>query len=614
MSTKKAPIRKYDLDWDVRDELEIEHAIISKGGSFIYEGSNKEMKGKKVGKGLLFHHQEFCRMAWPEDDEHRWSKLVHQTCIQNDVVGIMGPGDSGKTYPVAKYILTDYFCNSSSTLTVVCTTEERGADQRIFGAIKELFGRAKSRFPWLPGTLIDSENAITTDDLKKDKIRSMKKGIVWVPCAMRSNNYNNIKVFVGFKQKRMRMVADEAQFLGSAFLDALANYFGKEDVKAFILGNPVDTMDCLGQACEPITGWDTHQEPTKTVTWPTKWKNGICLNLVGTDSPNFDHPEEEGDRYPYMTGWKKMRFIEHSYGRDSLNWYSQMMGVMRGGINSKRVITMQICEHGKAFDDLIWESLELTQIYFLDAAYGGVGGDRCVGGRLSFGKCADGIHRIKIHDVHLVPVSVKILEITPEDQIAAFVYGKCEEFGIAGPNVFYDDTGRGTLGTAFAKKFGFTPPEGIAFGGRPSGRPVRHDLYMQDKSTGQKRHIRCDEYYSKFVSELWYSVRYVIECDQMRGLPQDVAREGCMREFRQVAGNKIEVEPKEETKLRLGRSPDLFDAVVTGIEGARRRGFQIRMFAQLDPNVAKRRTVFDELRDLADKQRKAMDSKRLINV
>ena len=37
------------------------------------------------------------------------------------------------------------------------------------------------------------------------------------------------------------------------------------------------------------------------------------------------------------------------------------------------------------------------------------------------------------------------------------------------------------------------------------------------------------------------------------------------------------MEPKEKMKLKSGRSPDLVDAVVCGIEGARRLGFQITM-------------------------------------
>lgn len=606
-------IEKYGVDWNVHDELQIESTMIAKGGSFPYQGTNKELLGQTIGLGLKHHFLEFQKLAWPEDDRHRWSDMVLDVCLSNKVIGILGPGDSGKTYPVAKYILTDYFTHAETTLTIVCTTEERGSEQRIFGAIKELLVKAKVLFPWLPGKILDSENAITTDDLKKDKSRSMKKGILWVPCPKRSTNYSAVAAFVGFKQKRMRLVADEAQFLGAAFLDALPNYFGKEDVQAFIMGNPVDPMDCLGRACEPLNGWETHPESTKTTTWPTRWQNGICLNLVGTDSPNFDRPESERDRYPYMCGWKKMRFIEHSFGRDSISWYSQMMGIMRSGLAGSRVLTMQLCENNEAFSHPQWKSTGQKRIYFLDAAYSGAGGDRCVGGHLDFGECVDGVVRILVGKMETIPVNMKSIT-TPEDQIAEHIFGRCNDLSIVGTNIFYDDTGRGSLGAAFARKFGFVVPVSVPFGGKPSRRPVRHDLKKVDIGTGRVRMVRCDEYYSKFVTELWFSARYVVECDQMRGLPRDVAREGCMRAFTMVAGNKIEVERKELTKERLGQSPDLFDALVTGIEGARQRGFQIRLFSETSKDNDPEKNPLNYLTDLAKRQQKLRNSKQLVRT
>jgi hypothetical protein len=37
----------------------------------------------------------------------------------------------------------------------------------------------------------------------------------------------------------------------------------------------------------------------------------------------------------------------------------------------------------------------------------------------------------------------------------------------------------------------------------------------------------------------------------------------------------VDVEPKEKTKQRMGRSPDLWDSFVVALEVARRRGFMI---------------------------------------
>jgi len=101
--------------------------------------------------------------------------------------------------------------------------------------------------------------------------------------------------------------------------------------------------------------------------------------------------------------------------------------------------------------------------------------------------------------------------------------------------------------------------------------------------TDQK--ITCRDYYSKFVTELWYSVALTIQSRQFRGMTEEVMNEGCMREWGFVGANKIEVEPKDKMKLKTGRSPDLFDGLVTGVEMARRLGFIIATIRAKDSTI-----------------------------
>jgi len=82
-----------------------------------------------------------------------------------------------------------------------------------------------------------------------------------------------------------------------------------------------------------------------------------------------------------------------------------------------------------------------------------------------------------------------------------------------------------------------------------------------------------------------------------------------MREWKEVAGGRIEVETKDETKERMGKSPDLFDQLVTAIEGARRRGFQITKLAK-ETDEKKN----DVLQKLALKQQKLLSSRQLQNA
>jgi hypothetical protein len=102
------------------------------------------------------------------------------------------------------------------------------------------------------------------------------------------------------------------------------------------------------------------------------------------------------------------------------------------------------------------------------------------------------------------------------------------------------------------------------------------DLYVFDPATQQRRLKRCDEHYDRFVSELWYQVRYVIESRQMRNFPEEVMDEMCMRIWEKLKNNRTSVETKEVMKKRVGRSPDLGDWLAICVEGARRLGFQIQ--------------------------------------
>lgn len=252
---------------------------------------------------------------------------------------------------------------------------------------------------------------------------------------------------------------------------------------------------------------------------------------------------------------------------------------MKLALAHARVITRDLCRQHKAHEKVVWRgTTPSTKIMAIDPAYGG--GDRCIEMSGEYGLDDTGKNVIRIGSYKIIKIDLKKLDekgqrITPEDQIANTVWEDAKNNGVPATNIFYDSFGKGTIGFAFARKFGATSPVPVDSGAQPTKRPVRQDLFVLDETRRQKRLKRCDEHYSKFVTEMWFSVRYAIEAEQIRELPVDVMLEGCTREYYTVAGNKIEVEPKDKMRERMGKSPDLFDAAGVLIEGARRLGFQI---------------------------------------
>lgn len=566
--------KRYNVTWDTYDwdDLQVELYCIRKGG--------KWKKGtKECGNGLFYHFMECRRLLWPERYRHRWTDLIYTEYLKNIVTILMGPGSSQKTAGGCECVLIDWLSQPDDTLVYLSTTTVQKLDGAVLGEMKMLHALGKKQFPWIPGKVVDSKHAIFTDDLDEKETRDERKGILGKACYQ-GPRYIGLGTLSGGKQKRIRFLADELQFMPSTFFDCLPNLFqctdldelGDPDVKVVGSGNPKhDPTDQLSIAAEPKNGWGSLGDITKTTVWETNFHRGVCVNLVGTDSPNFDVPEGVRPPYARLISRNSMKLVEKRWGKNSMAYHTQCLGIMMMNMVGNRVITQELCNQHHAFEKVVWKGNPLTRIGFLDPAWGG--GDRCVWGWLEFGEDIDGKQIIRFGEYKIVPFATHSA-IAPDEQIGMFVRDNARLMDIQPENIFYDSSGRGTIGAAMAKVFGFRIPVPIYFGDNATKRPVRHDLFVTEEN-GTERLKRCDEEYRKFVTELWFSVRNVIECGQMRELPEDVAREGYMREYMPAPGDRIEVEPKDETRERMGMSPDLFDALVCGVEGARQRGFEI---------------------------------------
>jgi hypothetical protein len=224
---------------------------------------------------------------------------------------------------------------------------------------------------------------------------------------------------------------------------------------------------------------------------------------------------------------------------------------------------MTLCESKQAFEDVVWGATTLTRVIGIDAAYSAIGGDRTVLTDIQFGRDAFGKEVMALAEPQTIIQTSAKTTLEVQDQIAEFAKAYAMKRGIPPENVGFDSTGRGTLMSAFARLWSVQVIP-IEFGGKPQDRRVRADTQEMEVDV-----------YENMVTALWYSSRLIIENGQLRQLSRDCAMEGSFREWGLKAGKRIFVEPKEQTKKRMGRSPDLWDSLVTAIEMARRRGFMI---------------------------------------
>ena len=556
-------------------------AIIRNGGTITWHGLTH-------GNGLEFHYRALQDLLWPEMDWHRWREKQLHCFVNYKYIGEMGCAASAKTTSAAANHLADWYCFADCTTVLVSSTDLQSLDLRAWGAIKRLHTEAIDQFPWLPGYLIEGRRVIVLDERdERSEGRDFRNGLCAVPLK-RGGAFVGLGPLIGVHNKRIKMLADELQLCPRAFLDSASNLSKCEDFKLTGLGNPNETTNAHGVLCEPASdlgGWESGIDQTpKTKTWRTRYPNGICLQLPGSDSPNMDVPEDQPVPYPYLMTRKQMEEDALIWGRD--DWHFTMMNDARmpRGQGSRRVITRQLCEKSGALLDPIWNDTSIIKVGALDAAYRSVGGDRCVFVECRFGRLAydqgslplltamaqvtntplPGKMIFALADTVIVPISGEIGAESPEDQIAKFCRKECEKRGILPENFMYDAGMRTSLVTAFARLW--TPAvTSVDFGGSPTEEEVSAEI-----------RIPANKYYFKFVTELWFSVRMCIESKQFRGLSKEAMWEFCAREWKHRPGtNKIEVETKQEMKEKSTRSPDIADAIVTALYCARKRGFRI---------------------------------------
>lgn len=586
----------YGLLWsEVVAPLEIEFNMIRFGG-------HKTRKdGVVAGNGLLWHWQRAKKLLWPDFEQHRWDELRTKCFLDYTYIGEMGCAAGGKSQSAACNFLLWWYLFPQHTTVLVSSTTIPSLENRVWGMMKSYHKTAKERWPWLPGYLIEGKRMITLDPRSAcEEGRDFRNGLQAIPCQ-KGNAFIGMGSYVGIHNKRVGLLGDELNLMPRAFLDSTSNLSKAEEFKLNGLGNPNETTNAHGSLCEPameIGGWDGGVDQTAvTKVWKTRWPNGICIQTPGTDSPNMDFPADQPPRYPFLVTREQIENDAKIWGKDDWHYCMMVLGMMPKSQGSRRVITRGMCVKGRAMEEPIWRDSRRTRIGFLDAAYRGVGGDRCVFGELQFGYEAEALPEpgkpifplanrepdapgqrqiIALIDLVIIPIKAEKEADEPEDQIVRFVKEQCENRGIPPENFFFDAGMRTSLVTAFARLWSANV-ESLDSMGRPDERRVSANI-----------DVRCCDYYSNKVTQFWYDVRHCIEAQQFRGLTEDAMREGCIREFKQEKGNRIAVESKSDMKTKSSRSPDLFDAISYGVHGAQKRGFVITKIGMLRERIEER--------------------------
>lgn len=545
----------YGANWHREDDqLQIEMACIRMGGRWASRST-----GRECGLGLEYHYKAMDRLLWPEDVWDDWDAKIDRQLIKGGVQGLAGASSSGKTYRCAKFALRLYWVYPTSATILVSTTTLTDLENRIWGAVKELYIRAKARYPDLEGFLTDSSQRIKTDSGEEEGA-DFRNGLKGIACK-KGERWVGIGPYAGVKNHFVALLADEGHLMPPGYFDVIGNLSSNPWWLVGASGNPNDPTNSFGQLCEPKIGWDLLEQGDGDQVWESR--SGEVLRLDGLAAPNLI-PGPGKEPCQRKITHRYIEYVRKTFGEGSWQWMMWVRAKFLLQIMEKRLFVRKFAERYHAFDDPQWSDDPLTNLLVIDAAYGSIGGDRCVAGHFRFGRCTDGKIRIALRDgPMLIPVKAGG-EVLPEIQIVLWTKEYCQRNDIVATHVGFDSTGRGSLASAFGQHWS---PDVVAieFGGTPTDRPDP----QQPKRTAK-------EGYVKFVSELAFALRACIESDQFRGITLDIVLEAEQRAWRDTGKpSKQEIETKDETRERIKKSPDLLDMTVCGVELARRLGFNI---------------------------------------
>lgn len=419
----------------------------------------------------------------------------------------------GKTYVIARLVLWWLY---SFPYSIVITTAPtwRQVQDLVWKEIRSCHARSKIT---LGGDLAPSATQLSLD------------GKEWVAIGLSTNDSNR---FQGYHSEHLLVVVDEASGVSEDIFEAIQGVLTSAHCRLVLIGNPTDIGGQFYRAFRNPEGWNTG----KTAAWDTPnftefniTRDDILNNTWRVKSPlkkgsigqdDFDWP------YPWLITpkWAYEAYLE--WGDKHPAWFARVEGDFpeQGEYN---VISLSWIEQAQDR----WASTEVTgqPILGVDVARGGMDKSAIaarVGNKL---------------------LSIQTFSGLDTQQLAGEVITAYRELDARIANVEENGIGGGVIDEL--KK--------------------HRDIHLNPVNVSTKSECldkKGNRLYGNLRAEMWWTLRKALDPkgDVLLALPpksRSLAADLAAPKY-DLRNGYIQVELKEDTKARLGRSPDEADALM----------------------------------------------------
>lgn len=322
------------------------------------------------------------------------------------------------------------------------------------------------------------------------------------------------EAFAGIHARYVLTIIDEASGVPAALWDAAEGLLANEESRILAIGNPIDAASRFAMVCKPDSGWNT-------------------IRISAFESPNFTG-ETQPDGTPYPEGmlaqlvskvWVEER--RKDWGETSPLWVARVLGEFPEESTDAVVLLSWVNACRLDPDDPVtWTATEPNELG-VDV---GAGGDESV---IAHRKGA--MARIIWHGQ------------TPDSpQVSGQVVDALRETGATSVKIDVIGIGWGVVGRLQELR-----EQGV----------ISAEIYGVNVADAPRDPAK----FGKLRDEIWWDVgrenSRMLAWD-LRALEDSTVGQLIAPKYGLDSAGRIKVEPKEETKKRLGRSPDHADALL----------------------------------------------------